>query len=82
MNSFGTNFRVQIYGESHGKGVGIILDGVPAGISLSESDFLEDLARRKSGAKGTTPRIESDLPNLMSGVFNGFYDRRTVKCFL
>lgn len=72
MNSFGTNFRVQIYGESHGKGVGIILDGVPAGISLSESDFLDDLTKRKSGAKGTTPRIESDLPNLLSGVFNGF----------
>ncbi|NJM15251.1 MAG: chorismate synthase [Bacteroidales bacterium] len=72
MNSFGKAFRVSIFGESHGHGAGIVIDGVPAGIPLKESDFLGDLSRRKSGAKGTTPRIEADLPKLLSGVFNGF----------
>ena len=71
MNSFGTIFRTSLFGESHGKTIGIILDGVPPGISISEADFLEDINRRKPGAKGTTPRVESDLPILSSGVFNG-----------
>ena len=70
MNTFGQQFRLHIFGESHGQLVGICLDGVPAGIPLSADDFLPDLARRKSGGKGTTPRVESDLPQLLSGVFN------------
>lgn len=49
----------------------MVLDGVPAGIPLSVADFHPDLARRKSGARGTTPRIEGDLPELVSGVFEG-----------
>lgn len=72
MNSFGRIFRINIYGESHGKQVGVLIDGCPAGIAVSESDFTEDLLRRKSGAKGTTPRIEDDLPSIESGVFNGY----------
>jgi chorismate synthase len=72
MNSFGRLFKISIFGESHGIGVGIVIDGCPAGIQLSSNDFMEDLARRKSGAKGTTPRQEADLPNIKSGVFNGF----------
>ena len=71
MNSFGRIFRISIFGESHGYAVGIIVDGCPAGIELQENDFLPDLARRKSGAKGTTPRQEEDLPKIVSGVFNG-----------
>lgn len=71
MNSFGSSFRVNIFGESHGFGAGIVVDGCPAGIPIKEDDFLTDLARRKSGAKGTTPREESDLPAIKSGVFNG-----------
>lgn len=70
MNSFGKAFRVSIFGESHGPGVGIIIDGVPAGLSLEYSDFNEDLGRRRAGAKGTTPRKEADLPKLTNGVFN------------
>ncbi len=72
MNSFGRLFRVHIFGESHGHGLGVLLDGCPAGIPLTESDFLADLARRQAGAKGTTPRVEKDLPMLKSGVFNGY----------
>ena len=45
MNSFGTIFRVSIYGESHGESVGVVIDGCPPGISLTQEDFLEDLKR-------------------------------------
>ena len=72
MNSFGRLFRISIFGESHGEMVGVTLDGVPAGIPLNEESFAADLARRKSGKRGTTPRKESDAPHLVSGVFNGF----------
>jgi len=71
MNSFGRIFRVHIFGESHGESVGIVIDGCPAGISLTVEDFLPDLERRKGGTqKGTTPRQEEDLPIFKSGVFN------------
>lgn len=72
MNTFGTIFRVSIFGESHGGGVGITVDGCPAGIAISEADMLPDLERRKAGATGTTPRKEEDRPELLTGVFNGF----------
>ena len=71
MNTFGRKFRVSIFGESHGELIGVVLDGVPAGLELSEQDFEHDVMRRKSGAKGTTPRIEDDLPQIVSGVFEG-----------
>lgn len=71
MNSFGQHFCVSIFGESHGAAVGIVIDGCKAGLSLTVSDFYSDLNRRKSGAKGTTPRLEADEPVLLSGIFNG-----------
>lgn len=71
MNSFGTIFRVSVIGESHGPAVGVTVDGCPAGIPLSEADLLPDLERRKSGAKGTTPRTEADSPEFLSGLYNG-----------
>ena len=70
MNSFGKIFRVNIFGESHGEFVGVVIDGCPAGISLTDTDFSADLDRRKAGAKGTTPRKEDDIPEIVSGVFN------------
>jgi chorismate synthase len=72
MNSFGRLFRVHIFGESHGNGTGVNIDGCPEGISLSIDDFAVDLARRKSGARGTTPRIENDMPEIISGIYNGY----------
>ncbi|HHJ10115.1 MAG TPA: chorismate synthase [Bacteroidetes bacterium] len=69
MNKFGRLFSVTIFGESHGTGVGIVIDGVPPGISLVPEDFREDMARRRSGAKGTTLRSEPDVPEILSGVF-------------
>ena len=71
MNSIGRIFRVSIWGESHGAGVGVTIDGVKPGLALSEADFETDLARRRSGVPGTTPRHESDVPELLSGVFEG-----------
>lgn len=71
MNSFGNNFRVQIFGQSHSELVGITLDGVPPGISIAPEDFKEDIDRRKPGAKATTPRIEADEPKIVTGVFKG-----------
>ena len=71
MNTFGRKFRVSIFGESHGELIGVVLDGVPAGLELCEQDFEQDILRRKSGAKGTTPRIEDDAPQIVSGVFEG-----------
>ncbi len=70
MNSFGRIFRVHIFGESHGPAVGVTIDGCPAGIPLSAEDFEKDIARRKAGAAGTTPRKEDDTPEILSGVFN------------
>lgn len=81
MNSFGSLFRINIFGESHGQGVGVIIDGCPAGISIAEKDFTRDLGRRKSGAKGTTPRKEDDIPALQSGVYNGFTTGAPITVF-
>ena len=75
MNAFGTLFRIQVFGESHGPMVGVVIDGCPAGLALHASDFEADLLRRKGGMqKGTTPRAEDDAPIFLSGVFN---DRTT-----
>ncbi len=63
-----------IWGESHGGGIGVSIDGVKPGLPISFEDFATDLDRRRSGAKGTTPRKESDTPRIVSGHFN---DRAT-----
>ncbi|MEO8860143.1 MAG: chorismate synthase [Ginsengibacter sp.] len=70
MNSFGRILRVNIFGESHGDFVGVNIDGCPGGVPMAVDDFTEDLERRKPGAKGTTPRKEDDIPQIISGVFN------------
>ncbi|MCD8206599.1 MAG: chorismate synthase [Bacteroidales bacterium] len=71
MNVFGHNLRLSVFGESHGSCMGVVIDGVPAGIPLDTEDFTADIDRRRSGAEGTTPRREADLPILASGVYNG-----------
>ena len=69
MNSFGRLFRVTIFGESHGEAIGVVIDGCPSGLAINSEDFLPDLKRRQSGSKGTTARLESDIPEILSGVF-------------
>lgn len=71
MNSFGTFFRVTLWGESHGPQIGLSIDGVRCGIPLQEADFEADLARRRGGGKGATPRKESDVPHILSGLYQG-----------
>ena len=70
MNTFGKLFRISIFGESHGSHVGITIDNCPAGFTLKFEDFVAELDRRRSGSKGTTPRKEADVPQIISGVFN------------
>ena len=70
-NSFGSKFRLSIWGASHAPEIGVRIEGVPQGVSLSESDFEADLSRRRASAKGTTTRHEADIPTLRSGVADG-----------
>ncbi len=71
-SSFGTLFRVHTFGESHGPGLGLIVDGVPPGLSLKEEDIQRELDRRKPGqSEVSTPRKESDLVHILSGLFEG-----------
>jgi chorismate synthase len=71
MNSFGREFRVSIYGSSHSKQLGVFIDGCNAEIRLNIDDFTPMLNRRKPGEFGTTTRIETDIPEILSGVSNG-----------
>lgn len=71
MNTFGRILSISVFGESHGPVVGVTIDGLPHGLKLSVDDFETDIARRQPGKKGTTPRVESDMPEIVSGWFNG-----------
>lgn len=74
-NSIGTLFRVTSFGSSHGKAVGAVIDGCPAGLKLDEDDIQIELNKRRPGqSKITTPRNEKDKVQIFSGVFNGFTD--------
>jgi chorismate synthase len=71
-NSFGHLFRITTWGESHGGGVGVVVDGCPPLLELSEADIQPDLDRRRPGqSKIVTPRKEADRIQIMSGVFEG-----------
>ena len=71
-NSFGRRFVVSTFGESHGPALGVVIDGVPAGLPLDLEALVADLARRRPGQSAlTTPRQEADRPEVLSGVFEG-----------
>lgn len=71
-STFGTLFKITTWGESHGAGVGVVVDGCPAGLSLCEDDIQKFLNRRKPGqSRYTTPRKEIDAVEILSGVFEG-----------
>ena len=70
-NSFGSKFRIDIWGASHAPEIGVRIGGVPQGIALSEADFEADLSRRRASAKGTTARHEKDIPTIVTGVVDG-----------
>jgi len=72
-NSIGKEFVVTTFGESHGKYVGVVIDGCPAGLPLSEINFQEELDRRiPAQPKIISARVEKDMAKILSGVFNGF----------
>ncbi|MGE4170034.1 MAG: chorismate synthase [Candidatus Margulisiibacteriota bacterium] len=71
-NSFGRLFKITTFGESHGPGIGVVIDGVPPLLDLSEADIQHDLDRRRPGQSSvTTPRKEADKVEILSGVFEG-----------
>ena len=68
-STWGTNIKISIFGESHSKGIGVVIDGIPAGTRLDPERLLHFLARRSSrGGKLDTPRIEKDFPQIISGL--------------
>jgi chorismate synthase len=71
MNQFGNRFRITLYGESHQANIGVVIDGMPPGISIDEAIIKEDLQKRNPNLVGTTPRKEKDEFVITSGVFNG-----------
>ena len=71
-STFGNQFKITTWGESHGKAVGVVIDGCPAGLALTESDIQYYLNLRKPGqSRYTTPRKEEDAVEIMSGIFKG-----------
>lgn len=71
-STYGNIFKIMTWGESHGQGLGVVVDGCPAGIPLCEEDIQKFLDRRKPGqSKFTTPRKEDDKVSILSGVFEG-----------
>ena len=71
-STLGTLFKITTWGESHGKGVGVVIDGCPAELSLCEADIQKFLDRRKPGqSRYATPRKEDDAVEILSGVFEG-----------
>ena len=71
-STYGRLFTITTWGESHGKGIGVVIDGCPAGLPLNEEDIQIYLDRRKPGqSKFTTQRNEADAVQILSGVFEG-----------
>src|SRR6476660_7552492 len=71
-NSFGTLFKITTCGESHGGAVGVIIDGCPAGLEITDAEIQQELDRRKPGQSSiTTPRKEEDKIHILSGIFQG-----------
>jgi chorismate synthase len=83
MNTFGNNFRVTTFGESHGVALGCIIDGCPSGLEISKFDIQKELDKRKPGQSNiTTPRNESDTVEILSGVFNGKTIGTPIACIV
>ena len=71
-SSFGKLFKITTWGESHGRGLGVVIEGCPAGLPIKESEIQLELNRRRTGqSKVTTTRKEGDQIQIMSGVFKG-----------
>ncbi len=83
MNYFGKAFMVSTFGESHGAGIGCVIDGVPAGLEIDKAYIQRELDRRKPGQNAySTPRKESDEVEILSGVFEGFSTGTPIALFI
>ncbi|MFO7852780.1 MAG: chorismate synthase [Bacteroidota bacterium] len=71
MNTLGKIFRISVFGESHGPGIGVLIDGCPPGLVIKNESIMEDIDRRQGGRKGTTARREHDMPEIISGLYQG-----------
>ena len=70
-SEFGKNIKLSVFGESHGKAIGCVIDGLPAGVKLDMEKIYSDMARRAPGqGKYSTPRLEKDIPIILSGVLD------------
>ncbi len=82
-NTFGTVFKVTTFGESHGNGVGVVIDGCPPRLSLLTEDFVSEMARRRPGKNPFgTPRQEEDRVEILSGVFEGLTTGAPITLFI
>lgn len=82
-NSIGNVFKITTYGESHGKGIGVVIDGCPAGVAIVIEDIIKDMDRRRPGQSSiVTQRKESDTPYIMSGVFEDITTGTPINIFI
>ena len=83
MGTFGNKIKLSIFGESHGNGIGAVIDGVPAGYTIDMDKVLLQMARRAPGKdKTATPRAEKDFPNIKSGLLNGITTGAPICCVI
>ena len=83
MNTFGKNFRVTTFGESHGVALGAVIDGCPAGLDISVEEIQFELNRRKPGQSAlSTPRVEKDQVEILSGIFEGKTIGTPIACIV
>lgn len=83
MSSWGNKVKISIFGESHGAGIGVVLDGVTPGIKLDMEELLLNMGRRAPGKdKAATPRKEADTPNIISGVLDGVTTGAPICCVI
>ena len=68
-STYGEKIKISVFGESHGNGIGVVIDGLPAGVKIDMDKVLVQMSRRAPGKdKTATPRKESDLPKVLSGM--------------
>ena len=71
-SSYGKIFKIALFGESHSAGIGVVIDGVPSGVELDMDEIMFEMSRRAPGKNDfSTPRNENDIPEILSGVFDG-----------
>lgn len=80
-STWGNTIKISIFGESHGTGIGVVIDGFPSGVAYDEAFVLREMERRAPGRnKQSTARKEPDRPEIQSGIYNGQNDRHAYLC--